>query len=181
MHAAIDAGECRSVTAAPAWSAGSAANHGDKGCGSITLEPTQKMEKKPAFAAHLGPLDQHDAGLERYGSLSGRGKAMIAALMPLASDLTIGAIFFPSEKPGANDDSVCIIRVAHAASIRIPRRSSLRFSPARRPCKRSRHGAERWSEPMYGPVGGMAALTQWTATIGQTPTTEALLPPMPCC
>jgi hypothetical protein len=154
-----------------------ASTNADQGCGTITFGSTVKMVKNPGLVLLVWDrstsMTQDWNGMARY---TAAGPAMIAALMPLANDLTIGGIFFPSEKPGADDNSVCIVQGCSCSVEPYTSAEQLAFQPGAQALQKIQGPAPSGApNPMYGPVGMMAATDpNGTASLGQTPTSEAI-------
>lgn len=148
-----------------------------KDCGTLTLETSVKMITTPGNVLLIWDrstsMTENWNGMQRW---QGAGAGMLNALTPIQDLLTIGAIFFPSEMPGANDDDVCLLPGCTCSVDAYSSNEQLPFQPGPMALQTLQGAAPSGVNPMYGPVG-MGATTdpKAVASIGQTPTSEAIV------
>jgi hypothetical protein len=117
-------------------------------------------------------MTQNWNGMQRWRAA---GPAMVNALMPLAGNLTIGAIFFPSQMPGADDGRVCLLPGCSCSVDPYTSLEQIGFQPGSEALQKLQGAAPSGVNPMYGPVGLAAPSDpRALALIGQTPTSEAV-------
>jgi len=138
----------------------------DQGCGMLTLASTVKTVMKPGNVLIVwdrsASMDDQWNGMVKWQAA---GQALLGALMPLADQLTIGSVLFPSPDPSAQGLDCTVNPVSSPDQINfMPGAAALKALMA--------NGPGGCPTPIYGALSPNNC--SGAMYLGATPTTEAV-------